>query len=332
MDYRNACICLLRVYQLEWPNCLPDLKRMTLLDNQYPRDLHGYGPKPPPANWPDGARLALQFVLNYEEGGESCILHGDSAAECFLSEIVSAEPRTGVRHMSMESIYEYGSRAGVWRLARLFRRYRVPITVFAVGMAVDRNPEPVRSLFEDGHEICSHGYRWLDYQDIDIDTERRHMQKAIAAIEAAIGERPVGWYTGRTSPNTRALVAEEGGFLYHSDDYSDDLPFWDGNMKTAQLVIPYTLDANDMRFVTSQGFNCGEQFYQYLKDSFDVLYQEGAESPKMMSVGLHCRISGRPGRIAALERFLRYVRAHEDVWTCRRVDIARHWHKHHPPA
>jgi putative urate catabolism protein len=294
--------------------------------------MHGYGENPPDAKWPNGARLALQFVLNYEEGGENCVLHGDQASECFLSEIVAAQAREGVRHMSMESLYEYGSRVGVWRLRKLFRRHRVPLTVFAVGMAVERNPDPVRALFEDGHEICSHGYRWIDYQDIDIDTERAHMQQAIAAIEKVTGERPVGWYTGRTSPNTRALVAEEGGFLYHSDDYSDDLPFWEQHSGKQQLVIPYTLDANDMRFTTNQGFNCGEQFYQYLKDTFDVLYEEGSETPRMMSVGLHCRIAGRPGRIAALERFLRYVRSHDDIWTCRRVDIARHWHQTHPKA
>jgi putative urate catabolism protein len=301
------------------------------MGNDYPRDLRGYADAPPQADWPGGARLALQFVLNFEEGGENCILHGDDASECFLSEIISAEPRKGVRHMSMESLYEYGSKVGVWRLQKLFKRHRVPITVFAVGMAVERNPDPVVALFNDGHEICSHGYRWIDYQDTDIETERSHMQKAIEAIRNATGERPLGWYTGRTSPNTHRLVAEEGGFLYHSDDYSDDLPFWSGEPGRQQLIIPYTLDANDMRFATNQGFNCGEQFYQYLKDSFDVLYAEGAETPRMMSVGLHCRIAGRPGRIAALERFLRYVRSHDDIWVCRRIDIARHWHKNHPP-
>ena len=300
------------------------------MDKHIPRDFCGYGGSPPQANWPGGARLALQIVLNYEEGGENCVLHGDAASESFLSEIVAAQPREGVRHMSMESLYEYGSRAGIWRLKRLFQRYRVPVTVFAVGMAVEKNPQVVRLLYEDGHEICSHGYRWIDYQDIDIETEWEHMQKAISAIESVTGERPLGWYTGRTSPNTRTLVAREGGFLYHSDDYSDDLPFWDMNYADPQLVIPYTLDANDMRFTTAQGFNCGEQFYQYLKDCFDVLYSEGTETPSMMSLGLHCRIIGRPGRIAALERFLRYVRSHEEVWTCRRIDIARHWRQHHP--
>lgn len=297
----------------------------------YSRDLRGYGANPPNPDWPGGARLALQIVLNYEEGGENCILHGDSASEAFLSEIVNADAREGVRHMSMESIYEYGSRVGVWRLKRLFDRYEIPITVFAVGMAVERYPEPVQALHEAGHEICSHGYRWVDYQYIDEDTEREHMHRAIRAIHDATGERPLGWYTGRNSPNTRALVVEEGGFIYDSDDYSDELPFWDYQNGKPHLVIPYTLDANDMRFATSQGFNSGAQFLQYLKDSFDVLYAEGAHTPRMMSVGLHCRLSGRPGRFAALEEFLRYVRSFDDVWLCRRLDIANHWRSHHPP-
>lgn len=297
----------------------------------YPRDLRGYGANPPNPRWPGGARIALQIVLNYEEGGENCVLHGDSASEAFLSEIVAAKAREGVRHMSMESIYEFGSRVGVWRLKKLFDRYKVPVTVFAVGMAVERYPEPVQALHAAGHEICSHGYRWIDYQYVDEKTEREHMHKAIAAITTATGERPRGWYTGRSSPNTRALVVEEGGFLYDADDYSDELPFWDTRYGRPQLIIPYTLDANDMRFATAQGFNSGAQFLQYLKDSFDVLYAEGAESPKMMSVGLHCRLSGRAGRFAALEQFLRYVRSHDDVWICRRIDIARHWHAEHPP-
>jgi putative urate catabolism protein len=297
----------------------------------YDRDLRGYGAQPPAADWPDGARMALQIVLNYEEGGERCILHGDEASEAFLSELPGAEPRPGVRHMSMESVYEYGSRVGVWRLRELFRRYKVPITVFAVGMAVERNPEPVRALAADGHEICSHGYRWIDYQHVDPDTERAHLRQAIAAIEAATGERPLGWYTGRCSPHTRQLVAEEGGFLYHSDDYSDDLPFWDPCTATPLLVIPYTLDVNDMRCVSAPGFATGEDFYRYLKDSFDTLYAESAETPRMMSLGLHCRIIGRPGRIGALERFLQYVRGFDELWLARRVDIARHWRRRHPP-
>ena len=294
------------------------------------RDLRGYGANPPDPCWPGGARLALQIVLNYEEGGENCVLHGDTASEAFLSEITNAAAREGVRHMSMESLYEYGSRVGVWRLKRLFDRYGIPVTVFAVGMAVEQYPEPVQALYAAGHEICSHGYRWIDYQYVDEATEREHMHKAIKAIEDATGERPRGWYTGRSSPNTRALVVEEGGFLYDADDYSDELPFWNHQHGQPHLVVPYTLDVNDMRFNTAQGFNSGTQFLQYLKDSFDVLYAEGADSPRMMSVGLHCRISGRPGRYAALEAFLRYARSHDDVWFCRRVDIARHWHAGFP--
>jgi putative urate catabolism protein len=298
----------------------------------YPRDLAGYGPNPPNARWPGGARLALQVVLNYEEGGENCVLHGDSSSEAFLSEIVGADAREGVRHISMESIYEYGSRVGVWRLKRLFDRYRVPATVFAVGMAVERCPGPVQALHEAGHEICSHGYRWIDYQYVDESVEREHIQQAVAAIENAVGERPLGWYTGRCSPNTRRLVVEAGGFLYDADGYNDDLPYWNLEFGKPHLVIPYTLDVNDMRFASSQGFNSGEQFYQYLKDSFDVLYAEGKATPRMMSVGLHCRLAGRPGRFAALERFLRYARNFDDVWFCRRIDIARHWHDQHPPG
>jgi putative urate catabolism protein len=300
------------------------------MSQSYPRNLVGYGANPPDPKWPNGARLALQVVLNYEEGGENCVLHGDHASESFLSEMVGVEAREDVRHMSMESIYEYGSRVGVWRLARLFKDYQVPVTVFAVGMAVDRNPEPIKMLHEAGHEICSHGYRWIDYQYVDEATERDHMQKAIASIERVTGERPLGWYTGRTSPNTRKLVVEDGGFLYDADDYSDDLPFWNLKHDQPQLVIPYTLDVNDMRFASQQGFNSGEQFYQYLKDTFDVLLAEGNHTPRMMSVGLHCRLAGRPGRFAALERFIRYARTFDEVWWCRRIDIARHWHQHHP--
>ena len=301
------------------------------MSKTYARDLVGYGARPPDANWPGGARLALQVVLNYEEGGENCVLHGDGQSEAFLSEIVGATPRTNVRHMSMESIYEYGSRVGVWRLEKMFRQYQVPVTVFAVGMAVERNPEPIRVLHQAGHEICSHGYRWIDYQYIEEALEREHIQKAIMAIENVTGERPLGWYTGRTSPNTRRLVVEEGGFLYDADDYNDDLPHWDYRYGQPQLVIPYTLDANDMRFTTNQGFNSGEQFFQYLKDSFDVLLAEGEQSPRMMSIGLHCRLAGRPGRFAALERFIRYARTFDQVWWCRRIDIARHWRSQHPP-
>jgi len=294
------------------------------------RDYKGYGATPPHPRWPEGARLALQVVLNYEEGGENCVLNGDAGAETFLSEIINAPVVAGARHMSMESIYEYGSRAGVWRLLALFKEFDIPVTVFAVAAALEKYPEIAKVFVGAGHEICSHGYRWINYQDVDIETERAHMKRAIEVIEKLSGTRPLGWYTGRTSPNTRQLVAEEGGFLYDADDYSDDLPFWSTLGGRPQLVIPYTLDTNDMRFATAQGFHTGEQFFTYLKDAFDTLYAEGVAAPKMMSVGLHCRLIGRPGRIAGLRRFFDYVRAHKDVWVCRRIDIARHWHTHHP--
>ncbi|WP_259780443.1 allantoinase PuuE [Aestuariispira ectoiniformans] len=301
------------------------------IEQDYPRDLIGYGPTPPKANWPGGARVAVQFVLNYEEGGENCILHGDRASEAFLSEIVGADMREGVRHMSMESIYEYGSRVGVWRVLKLFKELNIPITVFAVAMALQRNPAVADAVLEAGHEICSHGYRWIDYQYVPEEIEREHLYKAIEIIKSVTGERPLGWYTGRTSPNTRRIVMEEGGFLYDADDYNDDLPFWvtrpDGE---PHLVVPYTLDVNDMRFASPQGFNSGDQFFTYLRDSFDTLYEEGAETPRMMSIGMHCRLVGRPGRFQALKRFLEHVRSHEDVWFCRRIDIARHWHENHP--
>jgi len=269
-------------------------------------------------------------VMNYEEGGENCILHGDAGAETFLSEIINAAPVPGARHMSMEQIYEYGSRAGVWRLLKLFEKQQVPVTVFAVAMALERNPKVAKAIMEAGHEICSHGYRWINYQDVDEDTERQHIRKAVEIIERVTGEKPLGWYTGRTSPNTRRLVAEHGGFLYDADDYSDDLPFWTTVHGKPQLIIPYTLDTNDMRFAAAQGFNSGDQFFTYLKDAFDTLYEEGETAPKMMSVGLHCRIAGRPGRFKALERFIEYAKSHDKVWFCTRADIARHWHEHHP--
>ncbi|MBI1216757.1 MAG: allantoinase PuuE [Alphaproteobacteria bacterium] len=293
------------------------------------RDYKGYGANPPHAGWPDGARIAVQFVLNYEEGGENCVLNGDPAAETFLSEIINA-PVVHDRHISMESLYEYGSRAGVWRILRLFEKYGIQATIFAVGMALEKYPEMGKVFVDAGHEVCSHGYRWINYQDVDIETERAHMKKAIEIIEKTTGSRPLGWYTGRTGPNTRKLVAEEGGFLYDADDYSDDLPFWVTEGGKPQLVIPYTLDTNDMRYASPQGFNSGEQYYAYMRDAFDTLYAEGGETPKMMSVGLHCRIAGRPARTAALERFIRHVKEHEKVWICRRVDIARHWMQHHP--
>ena len=300
------------------------------MPGDYPRDLKGYGAVPPHPRWPHGARLALQIVMNYEEGGENSVLHGDAGAETFLSEIINAEPEPGARHMSMESIYEYGSRAGVWRLLRLFDKYHVPVTVFAVASALERYPAIVEPLLKAGHEICSHGYKWINYQRVDETTEREHVARAVEVIKALTGEAPQGWYTGRTSPNTRRLVVEHGGFLYDADDYNDDLPFWVTESGKPHLVVPYTLDANDMRFAAAQGFNSGEQFFTYLKDSFDVLYAEGETAPKMMSVGLHCRIVGRPGRIAALERFLRYAKEHQDVWFCRRIDIARHWRETFP--
>ena len=299
----------------------------------YPRDLIGYGANPPHANWPNKARIAVQVVLNYEEGGENSVLHGDAAAETFLSEIISA-PHVEDRHMSMESIYEYGSRSGVWRLLRLFEKYDIPVTVFAVAMALKRYPDVAKAFIAANHEICSHGLRWINYQNIDIETERQHMEEAVAIIEDITGEKPKGWYTGRTSPNTAALVAENGGFLYDADDYSDDLPFWRTHQNKPQLIVPYTLDTNDMRFAAVQGFNAGDQFFNYLKDAFDALYEEGdpqgLNRPKMLSIGLHCRLIGRPGRIKALEKFFKYVQSFDDVWFARRVDIANHWHNEHP--
>ena len=302
------------------------------IGTDYPRDLIGYGPNPPDPRWPGGARIALQFVLNYEEGAENNVLHGDEASETFLSEIVGAQPYVGARHMSMESLYEYGSRAGAWRLLRLFQGRGLPLTVFAVGMAAARNPDVIAAIAEQGHEIASHGWRWINYHGVDEETERAHMRLAVQALQEITGSAPLGWYTGRTSENTRRLVVEHGGFLYDADSYSDDLPYWETVEGKAHLVVPYTLDTNDMRFATQQGFNSGEQFFQYLKDAFDVLYAEGETSPKMLSVGLHCRLAGRPARTAALARFLDYVQKHDRVWICRRVDIARHWIAQHPYA
>lgn len=297
----------------------------------YPRDLIGYGPNPPHADWPGGARIAIQMVLNYEEGGENSILHGDAGAETFLSDMINPAPVVGARNMSMEQIYEYGSRAGVWRLLRLFDRCEVPVTVFGVAMALERNPAVVEAMLQAGHEIASHGWRWINYQDVPERIEREHLERAIDIHKRLTGERPLGWYTGRTSPNTRRLVAAEGGFLYDADDYSDDLPFWTQAAGRPHLIVPYTLEANDMRF-SGAGLNTGEQFFSYLKDAFDVLYAEGAERPKMMSVGLHCRIAGRPGKMAGLERFIRYAQGFPDVWFARRIEIARHWRARHPFA
>ena len=296
----------------------------------YPRDLRGYGRSPPDANWPKGARIALQFVINYEEGAEMCVLHGDRSSEAFLSEIVGALPYPDARHMNMESLYEYGARAGFWRLHRLFSDRGLPVTVFAVAMAIERNPDVVAAMQDAEWEIASHGYRWIDYQFVDEAVEREHLSKAIKVHSKVTGERPLGWYLGRCSPRSHDLISEEGGFVYSADSYADDLPYWDRRGKRPQLIVPYTLDANDMRFATAQGFNSGQQFFDYLKDSFDVLYAEGAAKPKMMSVGLHCRLVGRPGRAAALERFLDYVAGFDDTWICRRIDIARHWLTEHP--
>ncbi len=295
--------------------------------NGYPRDMCGYGRRPPDPEWPGDARIAVQFVVNYEEGAENCVLHGDAASEAFLSEIVSAQPIDNQRHMNMESLYEYGSRAGFWRLHRLFEQRQMPVTVFGVAMALERNPEAVTAMQETEWEIATHGYRWIDYQHVDEDTEREHLEQAIAIHERVTGERPLGWYLGRCSPQTHRLVAEDGGFRYNADCYSDDLPYWDFSFDTPQLMIPYTLDANDMRFTTPQGFNSGQQFFDYLKDTFDVLYAEGG---RMMSVGLHCRLAGRPGRTAAVARFLDHVAGKERVWIARRIDIAEHWRKIFP--
>jgi putative urate catabolism protein len=311
-------------------------------NDDYPRDLAGYGRNPPHPHWPDNARIALQFVLNYEEGAENSVLHGDPASETFLSEIIGAAAFP-MRHMSMESLYEYGSRAGLWRLLRMFEERKLPLTVFGVSMALKRNPEAVAAFRELGHEIACHGLRWISYQNVDEATERAHMREAVEIIRDLTGAPPKGWYTGRDSPNTRRLVVEHGGFTYDSDYYGDDLPFWqrveindpDGQRAARMhLVVPYTLDTNDMRFAAMQGFNSGTQFFDYLKDAFDVLYAEGDPNglnrPKMLSIGLHCRLAGRPARAAALARFLDYVQQHNHVWITRRIDIANHWHAWHP--
>lgn len=297
---------------------------------EYPRDLIGYGRNPPHAVWPGDARIAVQFVVNYEEGGENCVLHGDAASEAFLSEVLGAQPILGMRHMNMESVYEYGSRAGFWRLMRMFAERDMKFTCFGVAMALARNPAAVRAMLDAGHEIATHGYRWIDYQKIDEATEREHMRRAIEIHTEVTGSRPLGWYLGRCSPNTRRMVAEEGGFLYDADSYADDLPYWDESFGRPQLIVPYTLEANDMRFANAPGFTCGDDFYCYLKDSFDFLYGEGKTSPKMLSIGLHCRLAGRPGRATSLARFMDYVASHEEVWVCRRIDIARHWMEKFP--
>jgi allantoinase len=308
---------------------------------KYPRDLVGYGRRPPHARWPGGARVALQFVLNHEEGAENSVLDGDAGSETFLSEIIGAQSFP-MRHMSMESLFEYGSRAGLWRVLRAFEKRLLPLTVFGSAVALKRHPEAVAAYRELGHEIAAHGLRWISYQLVDETTERAHIAEAVAMLREITGAAPSGWYTGRDSPNTRRLIVEHGGFLYDADSYADDLPYWTeveigkeaGVRKVPHLVVPYALDSNDMRFATAQGFNSGTQFFEYLRDAFDVLYREGGpgglDTPKMLSIGLHARIVGRPGRIAGLERFLDYVLAHENVWVCRRIDIARHWITTHP--
>lgn len=304
----------------------------------YPRDLRGYGRNPPHAAWPKGARLALQFVLNHEEGGENSVLDGDAGSETFLSDIVGAASYP-MRHMSMESLFEYGSRAGLWRILRLFESRQLPLTIFAVARALQRHPEAVAAYREAGHEIACHGLRWISYQTMDEDTERAHLREATDILTQLTGTPPSGWYTGRDSPNTRRLLVEQGGFLYDADSYADDLPYWttvrtSNGRDHAHLVVPYALDTNDMRFAVTQGFNSGTQYFDYLRDAFDQLYAEGdpagLDRPKMLSIGLHARLCGRPGRIAALQRFLDHVQQRSGVWICRRVDIARHWMSTHP--
>ena len=298
------------------------------MSKKYPRDMIGYGSKEPRVTWPNNAKLALQIVLNYEEGAENNILHGDKSSETFLSEIIGAKAIKG-RHINMESMYEYGSRRGFWRIHKLFQEKKIPLTIFGVAMALERNPEVCNAIKNGNYEIACHGWRWIDYQNVKKSVEKKDMKLAIKTIKKIFGERPLGWYTGRCSPNTRDLVFEDGGFLYDSDSYSDDLPYWEYKKNKKQLIIPYTLDNNDMRFATNQGFNSGDQFYTYLKDSFDALYDEGKTNPKMMSVGLHCRLIGRPGRFQALKKFIDYVLKFDDVWICKRVDIAKHWIKNY---
>jgi len=298
------------------------------MKNKYPRNMLGYGSSMPDVKWPNNSRIAVQFVLNYEEGGENCVLHGDKYSEIFLSEIIGAKAIKG-RHMNMESLYEYGSRAGFWRIHKLFEKYNLPLTIFGVGMALERNQEICDEIKKSNYEVASHGWRWIDYQNISKSIEKKHMIKAIESIKKIFGKRPVGWYTGRCGPNTLGLVIDEGGFLYCSDTYSDDLPYWVIKGKKKQLMIPYTLDNNDMRFLTNQGFNSGDQFFNYLKDSFDALYEEGSDKPKMMSIGLHCRIIGKPGRIQSLKKFLDYITSLDKVWICKREEIAKHWIKNH---
>ena len=298
------------------------------MKKKYPRNMLGYGSNPPEVKWPNNSKIAVQFVLNYEEGAENSILHGDKSSEIFLSEIIGAKAIKG-RHINMESLYEYGSRVGFWRIHELFKKYNLPLTIFGVGMALERNLEICNEIKKSNYEIASHGWRWIDYQNVSRSIEKKHMQKAISSIKKIFGKKPAGWYTGRCSPNTLDLVIENGSFLYCSDTYSDDLPYWEIKKGKKQLMIPYTLDNNDMRFLTNQGFNSGDQFFNYLKDSFDTLYQEGKDKPKMMSIGLHCRIIGKPGRIKSLRKFLDYITSLDKVWICKREEIANYWIKNH---
>lgn len=313
-----------------------DMISTSSLSSDYPRDLIGHSRRPPFADWPQKARIAVQFVLNYEEGGENSVLHGDAGSETFLSEMSGAQSHAD-RHLSMESLYEYGSRAGVWRILREFAKRDLHLTVFAVAMALQRHPEVALAAVELGHEIASHGWRWISYQNVDEATEREHMKRAMEVLTELTGKAPQGWYTGRDSPNTRRLVVDHGGLLYDSDSYGDDLPYWtrvkttSGEERT-HLVVPYAMDTNDMKFASSPGFQTADDFFVYLRDAFDVLYAEGDESPKMLSIGMHCRILGRPGRFKALQRFLDHVQRHDRVWIARRVDIAKHWHERHPPS
>ena len=292
------------------------------------RNLVGYGQKDFKIEWPNKAKIAVQFVLNYEEGGENCVLNGDKYSETFLSEIIGAKPIEG-RHMNMESIYEYGSRRGFWRIYKNFNDRKIPLTIFGVGLALEKNKEICLAIKESNFEIVSHGYKWIDYQFINEEIEKEHIIKSYEIIKSIFGEYPLGWYTGRTSPNTRRLIVENTNVIYDSDSYSDDLPYWEKINDKQHLIIPYTLDNNDMRFATNQGFNSGEQFFQYLKDSFDCLYKEGETNPKMMSIGLHCRLIGRPGRIQSLLKFLDYIQQFKDVWICKRNEIAEHWYQNY---